>query len=65
MPFGISSAPEEWQRRMHEIREGLPGIEVIADDFLVIGAGETMAEAQRNHDENLKKFLQRAKEKGT
>ena len=24
MPFGISSAPEVWQRRIHEIVEGLP-----------------------------------------
>lgn len=33
MPFGLNSAPEVWQRRMHEIVEDLPGVEVIADDF--------------------------------
>ena len=32
MPFGISSAPEVFQRRMHELIEGLQGVEVIADD---------------------------------
>ena len=37
MPFGISSAPEEYRRRMHNILQGLPGVEVIADDILVYG----------------------------
>ena len=64
MPFGIASAPEEWQRRMHEIIEGLRGVEVIADDFLIIGFGETQQDAIKDHDANLTKFLQRAREKG-
>ena len=37
MPFGINSAPEIWQQRMHELVEGLTGVEVIADDFLIVG----------------------------
>ena len=36
MPFGIASAPEIWQRNMHQIIEGLNGVEVIADNFLII-----------------------------
>ena len=39
MPFGISSAPEEFQRRMHVIVQDLPRVEVIADDILVYGCG--------------------------
>ena len=35
MPFGISSAPEVFQRKMHELIEGLKGVEVVADDFVV------------------------------
>ncbi|UYV65499.1 K02A2.6-like, partial [Cordylochernes scorpioides] len=35
MPFGISATPEEIQRRLHEVIEGLEGVEVIADDILV------------------------------
>ncbi|CAB3995154.1 Retrovirus-related Pol poly from transposon [Paramuricea clavata] len=36
LPFGISSAPKVWQRRMHEFVEGLEGVEVlIADDYLI------------------------------
>ena len=41
MPFGISSAPEVFQRRMHELIKGLTGTEVVADDFVVAGFGDT------------------------
>ena len=58
MPFGISSAPEEFQRRMHATLQGLPGVEVIADDILVFGSGATDEECQRNHDANLDCLLQ-------
>ena len=44
MRFGISSAPEVFQRHMHELIEGLQGVEVIADDFVVFGFGNTKAE---------------------
>ena len=37
MLFGISFAPEEFQRRMRMIVEGLTGVAVIADDILVYG----------------------------
>ena len=37
MPFGVCSAPEVWQRTMHEFVEDLEGVEVIADDFLIAG----------------------------
>ena len=53
----ICSAPEIFQRRMKEIIEDLEGVEVIADDFLIIGYGETDQEASSNHDNNLKAFL--------
>jgi len=43
MPFGISSAPEEFQRRMHAIVQGLHGVEVIADDKFVFGCGRVPA----------------------
>ena len=59
MPFGISSAPEEFQRRMHLIIEGLPGVAVIADDILVYGCGSDYV---ADHDANLRRLLQRARE---
>ena len=62
MPFGISSAPEVFQRKMHEFAEGLAGIEVVADDFLVVGFGDSYEEAARDHDKNLLAFLKRCEE---
>ena len=59
MPFGISSAPEVFQRKMHELIEGMTGIEVVADDFIAVGYGETFGEATRDHDKNLLEFLKR------
>ena len=32
MPFGICSAPEEFQRHVNEIIKGLEGVTAIADD---------------------------------
>ena len=62
MPFGISSAPEEYQRCQQEILEGLKDVEVIADDILVIGSGITDSDTVKDHDRNLKALLQRARE---
>ena len=59
MPFGISSAPEVFQRRMHQLVEGLMGIEVIADDFMIYGCGTTHEQAVADHDAKLHKFLER------
>ena len=64
MPFGISSAPEVWQQKMNEIIEGLIGVEVIADDFLICGFSDNTKDAIINHDNNLCQFLRRAGERG-
>ena len=42
MPFGICSAPEVFQCCMHDLIEGLHGIEVIAGDIAVVGFGDTL-----------------------
>ena len=63
MPFGICSAPEVWQQWMNQLIKGLPGTEVIADDFLAYGSGDTTEEARVNHDLNFREFLNRAREK--
>ena len=64
MPFRIRSAPELFQRKMHELIEGLRGVEVIADDFVVVGYGELWQSAIKDHDRNLLSFLQRCDECG-
>ena len=44
------------------VLQGLHGVEVIADDILVFGCGDTDEECQRDHDANLEHLLQRARE---
>lgn len=61
MPFGIKPAAEEYQRRQHEVLQGLKGVTVIADDILVYGCGDTTEEAMEDHDKNLSALLQRAR----
>ena len=62
MPFGISSAPEIWQRTMHEFVEGLQGVEVIADDFVIAGFGDTTEEASKSLEQNERSFFTRCRE---
>ena len=62
MPFGISSAPEVWQRTMHELVEGLEGVEVIADDFIIAGFGNTTEEAYESLECNERAFFTRCRE---
>ena len=63
MPFGISPAPEVFQMKLHQNLEGLPGIFTIADDILITGQGDTVQEADADHDRNLTKFLSHCREK--
>ena len=53
LPFGISSAPEIFQRRMNRIVEGLEGVVCQMDDMLVFGKDEG------EHRERLAKVLKR------
>ena len=62
MPFGISVAPEEFKCKLQEKLTGLEGVEILRDDLLVVGYGDTQEEADANHDENLRKLLDRARE---
>ena len=61
MPFGISSAPEVWQRTMHEFVEDLDGVEVIADDFLIAGFGATDQEVTQCIEANERAFLDKCR----
>ena len=62
MPFGISLCPEEFECKFHETLDDLPGVVVLRDDVLVMGYGETHEEAVIDHDANLARLLQRARE---
>lgn len=64
LPFGLSSSPEEYQRRLHMILDGLNGVEVIADDILIFGVGDNSEEARHDHDNNLVALLDRVMKVG-
>ena len=57
LPFGITSAPEHFQRRMSEILSDIEGTECQTDDILVHGT------TQEEHDQLLHQVLQRLQEK--
>ena len=58
LPFGISSAPELFQKRMSILLEGLSGVVCLMDDVLVVGSN------QQEHDERLVKVLERVQSAG-
>ena len=60
-PFGINLPPEEFECKLHEKLEGLPGVAVIRDDILVMRHGDNEEEANQNHDENLVRLLEQAR----
>ena len=59
IPFGVSRAPGEFESKLHEHLDDLPGVIVLRDDILVVGNGETQSKAEENHDKNLKGLLDR------
>ena len=59
LPFGVSAAPEEFQRRLHDILCGIDGVVNIADDIIVIGRGESLTDATRDHDATVLNLLSR------
>ena len=58
LPFGITSAPEYFQRRMSEKLAGLKGTLCVMDDILITG------KTQEEHDQRLMAALDRIKESG-
>ena len=63
MPFGLSSAAEQFQRLVYDVIGDLDGVETIADDLLVYGTGDTYEEAIKDHDKHLISLLQRCRER--
>ncbi|KAK3778377.1 hypothetical protein RRG08_059969, partial [Elysia crispata] len=58
LPFGISSAPEIFQRRMNKILSGLDGFVCHTDDILVHAADK------ETHDRRLRQVMERLREAG-
>ena len=63
MPYGISPAPEYFQQKLDQNLQGLPGVYRIADDLLITGQGDTKEEADKDHDANLVRLLQRCRDR--
>lgn len=51
-----------WQRTMHEFVEDLQGVEVIADDFLIAGFGNTEIEVNQSLERNERTFLEKCRQ---
>ena len=58
LPFGITSAPEHYQKRMSAILAGIHGVVCMIDDVLVFGR------TQEEHDKCLEAVLKRIQEAG-
>ena len=61
MPQGISSTPEEYQRRLNEALAGLNGVEVLQATFCVMAVEKIFEDALKDHDSNLLNLLDRAR----
>ena len=57
LPFGFISAQDEFQRKMDEVFEGLPGVTLLVDDVLISGR------TRQEHDRNLQAALERSSTK--
>jgi len=58
LPFGISSAPEHFQKRMSTVLDGLVGVLCLMDDILIFGKD------QKEHDARLTAALERIQAAG-
>ena len=58
LAFGLKSNQDEFQRKIDECLEGLPGVVAIVDDILVYGR------TREEHDQNLCNVIKRSLEKG-
>ncbi|BES87348.1 Hypothetical protein NTJ_00154 [Nesidiocoris tenuis] len=53
LPFGITSAPEHFQRRLFQILDGIDGVVNLMDDVLIFGP------SKEEHDKTLRLVLER------
>ena len=58
LPFGISSAPEHFQKRMSTILDGVAGFLCLMDDILIVGKD------QKEHDTRLTPALEKIQAAG-
>lgn len=62
LPFGLKVSGDVFNAAMQKILDGLNGVISIHDDVTVFGEGDTIEEATLDHDNNLRKLMERARE---
>ena len=62
LPFGLCSAPEEFQRRLNHALDGLTSVLTIHNDILIFGEGSTVEEARTDHDSTFHSLMRRCRE---
>lgn len=62
LPFGLKVSSEIFQKRLQEAIGDLKGVVCVADDIIVMGCGDTEAEAERDHEQNLLRLKKRCQE---
>lgn len=63
-PFGLSIIWDIFQKRVNQVLEGLKDNLKIADDILVYGVGDTVKQANADHDKTLEALLLTCREHG-
>ena len=63
LPMGITPASKAFQTKMIEQFQGINGVSIIQDDCLVEGFGNNSDQAINNHNQNLRAYLQRCRER--
>ena len=58
LPFGIFSALEGYHKIIHEIFEGIEGVDTSMDDIIIWG------KTKEEHDRSLRQVFERAQQKG-
>lgn len=63
-PFGLSIIWDIFQKHVNQVLEGLKDNLKIADDILVYGVGDTVKQANADHDKTLEALLLTCREHG-
>ena len=61
LPFGVSPAPEIFQRKLDKCIHDLPCTTRIVDDLLIWGEGDMVEEATESHERHVEQLLERAR----
>ena len=58
LPFGVTSAPEHFQKRMHKVLDNLPGVLCMMDDIIIFG------ESSEEHGARVRAVFRRLEDNG-